>query len=82
MLKRFFFLQRIRVKYFHKGRQVRSSKLFSDILLKSRYDLRYPEYLSKYLAMEYAQIRGELHIHEDFVKGFDSSGNELSFQSI
>jgi hypothetical protein len=78
MLKRFFFFRRIRVRYFHQGKRLKSGKLSNDILLKSIYDLRYPEFISKYLSMQYARIGGELHVHEDRVKIYDASGKELN----
>ena len=79
MLKRIFFVPRIRVKYYNNGRPIRPSIFLKDILLKSTYDLRYPEFLSKYLEMQYASIGGELHVHEDRVKGYDRLGNEVFF---
>ena len=77
MLKRFFFYRRIRVIYFNNGKPIKSNSLVKDFFLKSIYDLRYPEFLSKYLEMQYARIDGELHVHEDRVKTFDASGNEV-----
>ncbi|PWT76858.1 MAG: hypothetical protein C5B59_05425 [Bacteroidetes bacterium] len=79
MLKRIFFVPRIRVKYFNNGRPIKSDLFLKDLLLKSTYDLRYPEFLTKYLEMQYAHIAGEIHVHEDRVKGFDRQGNELHF---